>query len=690
MPNFFLIDHSLDNEGGHHAAYTRLVAAAAVEMGFETTIGTSIKLKPGALSETGLTVRRAFRQSTYQTTSLLAGLQSMKRRKEADGGTEKSRQKPASRMKRIRDSFRNANRESKRHSFIRKFAQDCNRFFQPSTFSDSDHVFFTTVSELELMGLAAWMATEPRTIQAHWHLQFHFSLFDGRTPEYSMQQSRLRDVQTCFDAALGRVPSHALHFYTTSETLADQYNCLRTARFENLTYPVSPEFRIQFSKMADPNAHKLSEPARIISSGASLNQAGTEQAGTEQAGTEQAGTEQAGTEQAGTEQAEGSSSVEKLVDNRRESGDQWGDEFSGNEIADASDLEGVLSFDEPLKITVPGAIRREKGQLRALQEVVDQIGCSHLQSGTVQLVVQRPDRKLRLKEKIELSCPASATGRETEPVVYKTHPLPENEYTQLIRDSDCGLLLYDNRTYFSRRAGVMSELLSCGKPVIVPAGTWLADQVQEPSAAYVAGLIASAERKRELDLSALSVDGRNVPASGGIVSFDTSRCPFEFEFQTDSDENGVAIRFDWHWPDMHGSYAQIEVFEMAGASEVGTSRRVIGRSRRTGDSLAYFRLKSETARVRVRMSNAFHHSNISVKNLSVQTIGSDDAMPVGSVGIVAVDDFDVGACIDELVEHYDHYSSSARRFAGAWQNMHDPRRTIAGLTGRERFQSQVA
>ena len=59
------------------------------------------------------------------------------------------------------------------------------------------------------------------------------------------------------------------------------------------------------------------------------------------------------------------------------------------------------------------------------------------------------------------------------PLEYFAHPLPDQQYVELIKTSDCGLLFYDSRAYFSRRAGVLGELLSCGKPVIVPAGSWL-------------------------------------------------------------------------------------------------------------------------------------------------------------------------------------------------------------------------
>ncbi len=101
------------------------------------------------------------------------------------------------------------------------------------------------------------------------------------------------------------------------------------------------------------------------------------------------------------------------------------------------------------------------------------------------MCLQRPKKKSLQKEKIELELPELADcGREFPPVVYLPHPLERERYVELIRSTDIGLLFYDSRVYYGRRAGVLGELLACGKPVIVPAGCWLANQIQEPIFKY--------------------------------------------------------------------------------------------------------------------------------------------------------------------------------------------------------------
>ena len=238
MANFFLIDHSLLRPGGHHADYTCCISKAAAEMGFGLTIGTNLRLGSfPAIDELGR-VRRVFRETTYQQDSYVSGLRHLTRSK-----TDflKGISGSPIHVRILRDIAARRHR-LRRDRFIRRFAIDCERFFSESVFHPGDHAFFTTVSELELQGLACFLSNHPRTLQVHWHLQFHYNLYDGRTPEYSKQAHVTRAVQACFDDALARVPYHSLHFYTTSENLSDQYQQLGVGDFDVLPYPVSPAF----------------------------------------------------------------------------------------------------------------------------------------------------------------------------------------------------------------------------------------------------------------------------------------------------------------------------------------------------------------------------------------------------------------------------------------------------------------
>lgn len=575
-------------------------------MGYLTTIGTHQKLTEADFIERFGTVRRVFRNTTYQRDSYLAGLRHLTRAKRNYIGIEPG----LSRLQRMSHFVSQIRHQRRRQGLIRWFARDCHAFFKPTLLTDGDHAFFTTVSELELMGLANYLCAHPQTLQVHWHLQFHYNLFEGRTPEYDEQVNLARTIQSCFDAALARVPYHAIHFYTTSEALADQYNRLGVGEFEVLPYPVSPAF-----------CHHPKRFNSVHGADRELN-----------------------------------------IDTRTDAG--------------------------ALRVTCPGGIRREKGHLDYLQPLVDKIWEPHLAPGKVKIVVQRSENHWRGKRRLDLRLPqAQGTTLDSDksPIEYLKHPLSDEDYINFISSSDCGLLFYDSRIYFSRRAGVLSELLSCGKPVIVPAGSWLSEQIQDPIYEHVYRLVDAPAR--QLSLAEMRCDFNNVPLSGGIVSFDQFRHPFVLNFDREIGETGFVLSFDWHWPNVPGVFARIEVAEFdAGGNSTGKARQVVGPRRDAAGSLAFFHFSPQTDSVEIRIRNAFHDSNASVKNLQIRTmVTANQQIPRGAVGIIAADQDELSNCIDELVQHYPHYRNTAELFAETWSQQHQPRRTIAHLiaTGNE-------
>ena len=615
MASLFLVDHSLRNTEGHHFDYVQCVSRAATEAGLETFVGAHRDFRSDQLQN----VSAHFRDTTYQSSSYLAGLRHLKRQ---SFNFAEPLSSEASLLRRFKFYQSRKSHQRKRARFIQSFAQDCQSFFRQHTLRSGDHAFFTTVSELELAGLGKYLACKPETTNVNWHLQFHFNLFEGRTPEYERQIATVRKVRNCIQLAKANVPFHQIHFYTTSQILADQYDRLNVGQFHVLPYPIANCFRPEF-----------------------LNT---------------------------SQQRDGT---------------------------------------QPIRFTCPGAIRREKGHIQYLQPLVDKIWQPHLRNAAAKLVLQRPARKKMLGEKIALKLPTSTVTPQLSStdsdstdsaVEYHPHPLPADKYQQLIKSTDCGLMFYNSRHYFSRRAGVMGELLSCGRPVIVPAGSWLSEQIKEVNFSYRKSLACSALAKRTLPLSGLDWGKTNLPLPGGIVSFDQTRAPFEAGFELQDDESAFVVMWKWHWPKETGVYAQVELL---GAAEVADNENMDTVSK--GGTLpiriqtagitvgqfasVIFRNQSgNSGPVRLRFSNAFHDSTASIKDLQVVTLGGTDATPLGVVGISAADEENLPGCVEEMVQHYDHYHNSAKQFAEKWYEQHDPRRTIANLLSVEQLQQNVA
>jgi len=551
LARFFLIDQSLVDRGGHHYDYSTCIAAAAKELGFETLVAANRKVSPDLMVGDSRAIP-AFTETVYQKDSCLAGLRHLKR----------SRRHPANLSmatgwQRTKAVFSMRRFHHRRARIVSKFSKEFYSFFSKHPLAEDDQVFLTTVSELELMGLAHYLRANPLSVLATWHLQFHFNIFDGRTPEYDSQKVTESLARSSFQGSLSELTCHRLFFYTTSQPLADQYNRLDVGEFLPLPYPVAPEFALR-----DRNTR--------------------------------------------------STNLEEQYDGKNR----------------------VLQF------ACPGQIRREKGCSDYLQPLVDKLWDSHLATGKIKIAIQRPCKKFMRKEKIELQKPLGADDTEgtdtttVSPFKYFAHPLSRPDYIEFLRNADCGLLMYDSRAYFSRRAGVLGEMLSCGKPLIVPAGSWLASQIAEPVFSHADSIEAeSSKNSRRLEIEELEWSLENAPSSGGAISFDGQKHPFKFSVNRQPAERLIKIDFQWKWPTVAGTYCRVQVAQQDGAGvSVGEAVQIIGH--RDGDGLpnAMFRLAPAAETIHVTLGNAYGNSTAMIKQLSASMLVLEEN-PISSIGI---------------------------------------------------------
>jgi len=594
----------LTETGGHHFDYARLVAEKATGMGIDPVVGANRGLRPDAekaLEETAR-VCKSFRETTYTPFSHLAGL------KELAGGDAKKLLRPDPDKGRIHNFLGRRARKKRireRGRRIRQFAEDCETFFQPFSFDDSDHVFFTTISELEFMGLAAYLGNHPRSIQVTWHVQFHFGMFSGRPDEFQSQGREERLLQNAFQSALARVPYHALHAYTTSDELASQYNRMKLMSFDPLPYPVNP---------------RLFLPSQESSNVGNVTPSGLES-----------------------------------------------------------------SIKRPLKLAIAGGVRREKGQKDQVHELINNIWEDQLATSNVQLNIQTGTPGLFACNRVMRNSNASHK-QYREAVRLHSHPLPENDYIDFIHNSDVGLFCYDSRRYYSRRAGILSEFLASGKPVIVPAGSWLAQQIAEPAYNHVEQLIQRASRRQSIDITEMKWGNGNVPLAGGILSFDQSRNTFLCRFDA-SDlklprSRTMAIGFRWQWPRETGSFVQIELtcFDEH-HKPVSVERQTVTSLPGEPRSLISFRMLEGFHHSELRFRNAYIDSSISIADVRATFLDhSGQPEPARSaVGIIVADPAMLPQAVDEMVKHYEHYQRSAVQFSRFWARDHDPARTLEAL-----------
>jgi glycosyltransferase involved in cell wall biosynthesis len=316
----------------------------------------------------------------------------------------------------------------------------------------------------------------------------------------------------------------------------------------------------------------------------------------------------------------------------------------------------------PLRVTCAGGVRKEKGQ-KQLAKVLGSAWEQLFLSGKLQLHVQS---KPSHRNKLGLPTRQSADG--SSPIVFWPHPLSPEKYVEFIRESDIGLLLYDSKRYYARRAGVLGEFLSAGIPVIVPSGCWLSEQIAEAGFAYLDEInrMPSISVTADLDLGPFEISEQSPtehilpvpPGASALLVTVTSRS----------------------WPP--GSYLGVSVTKHRDSNTSTLPRsetQVISCRREWGPSRALWGLPDGQKTITLATREEYASGRILVDSMHVKWIKSSKSLPISAVGIAVADEADVGVLLEEIAEHFEHYKSTALKFSEIWRREHDPLKTVQHL-----------
>ncbi len=599
MATLFIVDQSLEGIGGHCYDFARCIAEAACRRGLRAVVGANRSFRPDPQFSDSAQVIPNFRCTSYSKFSYLAGLNGVTRQDVDDLWLVRPRHasRKSWRAKLAANwTYRSFHRG--RHLHIQRFAADCEKLFRDQVFDEGDHAILAGVSELDLMGLAAYLSNHPRTLQVRWHLLFHFNVFEGRPADYLHQQARALSLRRSFEAALARVPYHRLTFFATTEALVEQYNQLSQARFHTLPYPINRTFWEEDSIPEGRIAAHTATP-------------------------------------------------------------------------------------QPLVLTCAGAIRREKGQRQIVQTLVDDLADDLLATGKLALQVQRPRRRMGFRAKLEIAIPPSIAAIGGAIRLFE-HPLPHPSYVDLIKSTDIGLLAYDSRAYFGRRAGILGEYLCAGRPVIVPAASWLAEQIMVHTQTHVAEQLRRWPTCWQGGFRDFSWSRENAPQHGGIVTFDSQRRPFVASFLLRHPADALVFEFRWHAATPPGAFCRVELTQTDAAGQA-LDRLVDVHDSTQPDAVIrslvpLVPLVPRATALAIRCTSACDDRSLSLRDLRLTGLNTGgQRLPRSAVGLIAASNELVPAAVRELVRHYPHYRQTARRWSLQFRESHLPDQTLHAL-----------
>jgi hypothetical protein len=345
----------------------------------------------------------------------------------------------------------------------------------------------------------------------------------------------------------------------------------------------------------------------------------------------------------------------------------------------------------PLRAVCLGGIRAEKGPGN-ISAVVDRVWDDLFDSGRLQLLVQArslEDLPETLRRRAVFHALPPGRREEAGKVAAVRWPLDSADYVRLLLDADIGLCIYRAADYYLRSSGVFFELLSAGVPVVVAAGTWMADQIAERiyehrdrlrgDSRVVASVGAASIRWRRTDASV----GEREASEGSRLEFGAAARAVEGELPVPPEAGRLFVSFRCKAPLGTRVFARIEIQQLdERRTPLETVVEVLG-SRRDSPVPVFMPLRAGVRSIRVTWSNALGDTTLAVDpadfHFHARGPGVEDDPPRGAVGLVAADDEGTAAALRDIVRHHAHYRRTAIEFSDAWSRFHYPGRLVETL-----------
>jgi glycosyltransferase involved in cell wall biosynthesis len=138
----------------------------------------------------------------------------------------------------------------------------------------------------------------------------------------------------------------------------------------------------------------------------------------------------------------------------------------------ADAVAGERTSTGPVVATYLGDARTEKG-FQALPAAVGALRSSHLDTGRLRFVLQA-NSSMSLEDAVIERARRALAAYPRQQVELLHDALDATAFVERLVQADLVLLPYAAEAYRRRSSGILVQALACGKPVVVPAGSWLA------------------------------------------------------------------------------------------------------------------------------------------------------------------------------------------------------------------------
>lgn len=342
-------------------------------------------------------------------------------------------------------------------------------------------------------------------------------------------------------------------------------------------------------------------------------------------------------------------------------------------------LQEKAAPDLPLTVAYAGDARREKGY-HLLPRIVQDTWLSYGKAGKVRFEFQS-------NYNIEDGEPEAVIARSQlgsfPPGLVKLHtePLSQAAFRELIQRADVILIPYESDPYFTRSSGIMVEAFTAGIPVVVPAGSWMALQLNPKITAHVHSVIENSVMRmayrfetlpwvrlpKKQRWTAVQSEGEwSIPASGisSRIDLPASLSHLAIELNQDVRHAGVFLRVTVDQYNPAGQLIDRQPVIMGGE----------------GGSAALIRLLEQCSTCWLTLSNAYHKVAPGFVDLTFTLLQLQMDTPLSTAGCIFTDEADISRKLVEVLDHHTHYIAGAGAFSRETAAYHNPNQLVRQIT----------
>jgi len=347
-------------------------------------------------------------------------------------------------------------------------------------------------------------------------------------------------------------------------------------------------------------------------------------------------------------------------------------------VHDAPRAEG------PAHVVYVGDARAEKGY-QYLPRLVGDLWHDYVAAGRAIFTAQSNfNIKLGDPQSVVARAQLEAFPRDRVRLIYE--PLSAGAYAELLHSGTVVVLPYDRRQYIARSSGILVEALCAGIPVVVPSGTWLAQQFAGEVYAYHRSL---SQRARILETWTLDstrwrrhgqpdrdpvVDGELVCGGAGAHAYAWLAAP--------SGASHILSTFQFA-PESRGAVVEVYAHQ---ADHLGTtvakSSALIDPDPNDGSGSVLIPIALGAARVWLGLHNPDGENLVYLRDVRVQFMAATSiarSLPISAVGVAYATADDLTRAVREVLDHREHYAHTAAAFAERMHDYHNAERLVSDL-----------